>query len=165
MIALNITQKSTPMNDLVCRAATNKDFLALAELDRKGWGQNRHSEFIADGEHIWRVWVEHAIVKATFKESKAVGLIVAIPTNDQGLYFIHKIIVDPDSRDQGIGTMLFKELFKETDSLGVRTSLTTDSNNLRMHHICEKLGYTHKEFIKGYYRPHEDRYVLTRMPK
>ena len=30
------------------------EFLEIAALDREAWKQNRNSEFIPDGEHVWR---------------------------------------------------------------------------------------------------------------
>ena len=56
------------------------DFLPIAELDRRAWKQNRTPGFIPDGEHVWRIWVEHALVfMARAKEHGIVGAIVAFP--------------------------------------------------------------------------------------
>jgi len=44
------------------RWATIDDFAEIAELDREVWGANRNSEFIPDGEHVWRIWIDHAYV-------------------------------------------------------------------------------------------------------
>ena len=33
--------------------AETRDFLEIAKLDREAWAQNRNSEYIPDGEHVW----------------------------------------------------------------------------------------------------------------
>jgi phosphinothricin acetyltransferase len=55
------------------------DFLYIAKLDREAWKQNRNPEFIPDGEHVWRVWVEHALVFCAKQNEKIIGGAVAFP--------------------------------------------------------------------------------------
>ena len=42
--------------------AEPSEFLAIAHLDRLVWRNYPQSEFIPDGEHVWRVWCEYANV-------------------------------------------------------------------------------------------------------
>ena len=38
--------------------------------------------------------------------------------------------------------------------------LTVDPNNKPAVHLYEQLGFTVREHIRGFYRPHEDRYLM-----
>jgi [ribosomal protein S18]-alanine N-acetyltransferase len=136
-------------------------FLSIAELDRIAWQQNRNSEFIPDGEHVWRLWVEHALVFAAKSADKIIGAILAFPCMS-GVYCVHKVFVDQSQRGKGIGSSLFEILLKEIDTLKVDCFLTVDPLNEAAIRLYAKWGFTEKVFVKGYYRANEDRYVLTR---
>ncbi|MGI9227600.1 MAG: hypothetical protein ACR2PU_02295 [Gammaproteobacteria bacterium] len=58
------------MFEIEVRWASIKDFLEIAELDRVSWQHNRNWEFIPDGEHVWRHWVEHAYVCVATENKK-----------------------------------------------------------------------------------------------
>jgi [ribosomal protein S18]-alanine N-acetyltransferase len=137
------------------------DFLAIAELDRRAWKQNRNPEFIPDGEHVWRLWAEHALCFSAKQENTLQGAICAFPCIS-GKWFVHKVFVEFQKRGMGIGTKLFAMLLEELDKRKADSFLTIDPIYERTVRLYEKWGYTEKEFIKGYYRPNEDRYVLTR---
>lgn len=141
--------------------ATVAEFLAIAELDREAWKLNRNSEFIPDGEHVWRLWVEHALVFLAKEANVIIGAILAFPCISKK-WCVHKVFVRQDKRDLGIGTKLFDELLKEIDKIGVDCFLTVDPINDSAIRLYEKWGFTEREFVKGYYRPNEDRFVLTR---
>ncbi|MBU1712097.1 MAG: GNAT family N-acetyltransferase [Proteobacteria bacterium] len=141
--------------------ATVSEFLAIAELDREAWKLNRNSEFIPDGEHVWRLWVEHALVFLAKEANVVIGAILAFPCISKK-WCVHKVFVRQDKRDLGIGTKLFDELLKEIDKIGVDCFLTVDPTNDSAIRLYEKWGFTEREFVKGYYRPNEDRFVLTR---
>lgn len=141
--------------------ATVSDFLAIAELDREAWKLNRNSEFIPDGEHVWRLWVEHALVFLAKEANVVIGAILSFPCISKK-WCVHKVFVRQDKRGLGIGTKLFDELLKEIDKIGVDCFLTVDPINDSAIRLYEKWGFTEREFIKGYYRPNEDRLVLTR---
>ena len=59
--------------------ATAADFLDVAALDRVAWAQNDQSEFIPDGEHVWRVWCELALVYVARRSGRLLGAILAFP--------------------------------------------------------------------------------------
>lgn len=143
--------------------AQTTDFLAIAELDREAWKDNNHAEFIPDGEHVWRIWVEHALVFCAKQESEIIGAILAFPTK-QNQYCTHKVFVRKDYREKGIGSALFKALLSEIDALKAMTFLTVDPANQSALALYEKWGFTSREFVKGFYREQEDRYVLSRQP-
>ena len=141
------------------------DFLEIARLDRIAWAQNRNSEYIPDGEHVWRLWTEHALVFCAREEEKILGAVLAFPTRQPGLYCLHKVFVDEAHRGKGIGSALFDAMFEACDELGVDCFLTVDSINEHAIRLYENWGFTDRKFVKGYYRPDEDRLVLTRKGK
>ncbi|OGG51826.1 MAG: hypothetical protein A3F84_29080 [Candidatus Handelsmanbacteria bacterium RIFCSPLOWO2_12_FULL_64_10] len=140
------------------------DFLPIAELDRNAWRQSRNSEFIPDGEHAWRLWVEHGLVFSARSGDRLIGAILTFPCVS-GIWCVHKAFVDPAFRGKGIGTKLFELLLQETDRKGVDCFLTVDPTNESALRLYERWGFVEKTFVKGYYRSNEDRYVLTRRAK
>jgi len=151
-------------DNVVIRRANSKDFLQIAVLDRIAWQKNRNSEYIPDGEHAWRLWVEHALVYcAEVNTGQIIGAILAFPCIN-GKYCVHKVFVDEKFRGRGIGSKLFKTLLEEIDRIGVETFLTVDPANQPALTLYEKWGFTGKDLIRGFYRENEDRYVMTRKP-
>ena len=147
---------------IVITPARPSDFLAIARLDREAWAQNRNSEYIPDGEHVWRLWTEHALVFCAWEGEVLVGAVLAFPTLTDGLFCVHKVFVDHAFRGRGIGSDLFAAVLEACDELGVACFLTVDPVNEGAIALYEKWGFTDRQFVKGYYRPEEDRLVLTR---
>ena len=140
------------------RRAVPKDFPAIAALDRDVWSDR---PFIPDGEHVWRIWIEHALVFCAESNERISGAIVAFPCMN-GSYCLHKVFVRASSRDRGIGSKLFGELLDEIDRRNGSTFLTVDPDNASAITLYEKWGFTERTFVSGYYRADEDRFVLTR---
>ncbi len=149
------------MNPVRYERAAVADFLPIAELDRNAWRQSPNSEFIPDGEHAWRLWVEHGLVFVARDEDRVVGAALAFPCAS-GIWCVHKVFVALDFRGKGIGTKLFEALLKETDRRGVDCFLTVNPSNASAVRLYERWGFIEKTFVKGYYRSNEDRYVLMR---
>ncbi|GAB4337507.1 MAG: hypothetical protein OHK0038_15960 [Flammeovirgaceae bacterium] len=145
--------------------ATAKHFLEIAALDRVAWTENRYSTYIPDGEHIWRLWVEHGYVFVALAGEEVVGAIQAFQCLTPRLFSLHKIFVKKEFRAKKIGSMLMEAFLKEMDRIGGDCFLTVDPVNSNAIALYEKWGFLEKEFHKGYYRPEEDRYVLTRRAK
>ncbi len=145
------------------RAKTN-DFLAVAALDREAWKKNNHSEFIPDGEHVWRIWCQYALVFVARKEEKVAAAILAFPCVD-GAYCLHKVMVDESCRGEGIGSKLFEVLLAEIDRLKADVFLTVDPINENAIKLYTKWGFTDSTFVPGFYRECEDRFVLMRKYK
>lgn len=141
--------------------ATAPMFIAVAELDREAWKLNRNAEFIPDGEHAWRLWVEHALVFVAQDAGEIAGAILAFPCIS-GRWCVHKVFVRQDKRKLGVGTKLFKKLLNEVDNIGADCFLTVDPVNAGAMKLYEKWGFREREFIKSYYRENEDRFILTR---
>ncbi len=143
------------------RPAARADFLPIAALDRQAWRDNRHSQFIPDGEHVWRIWVEHALVYVALLDEVLVGAILAFPTVGRP-WCVHKVFVDPQARGRGVGGRLFQVLLTELDGRGEECFLTVDPANETAIRLYEKWGFTQREYVAGFYRDCEDRFVLTR---
>lgn len=142
-------------------------FLPIAALDRVAW-QHTGEPFIADGEHVWRVWCEYATVlvariAAQGQEADAgriVGAVVMFPTV-QGENVLHKIMVDPQWRGRGIGTQLMHAVLSRADA---PVLLTVDPANEAAVELYRKFGFQIRETVRGYYRPHEDRHIMVHDP-
>ena len=150
------------MDLLQIDVARGRDFLDVASLDRRAWLDNRNSEFIPDGEHAWRLWVDGAHVFLARERGVIVGVILAFPMLE-GALCVHKVMVEKAHRGRGIGSRLFERLLAEVDRRsGAACFLTVDPANDAALRLYEKWGFTERKFVVGYYREHEDRYVLTR---
>ena len=147
--------------------ARASDYLNVAALDRLAW-PIVPDVFIPDGEHIWRVWSDTATLLvarrvdgSSLPESQDIaGALVQFPTKN-GELFLHKIMVHPDCRGTGIGTQLMQVALAQAD---VPVLLTVDPNNAPAVKLYQSLGFTIREHIRGFYRPHEDRYLMSYRP-
>jgi ribosomal protein S18 acetylase RimI-like enzyme len=142
--------------------AKTTDFLNIAALDRIAW-LHTGEKYIADGEHVWRVWCEYATVLVARQASEPLeesgdvaGALVMFPTR-QGELFLHKIMVHPALRGQGLGSALMRAALAEAKATVL---LTVDPANAAAVQLYRNFGYDVRELVKGYYRPHEDRYVM-----
>ena len=145
-------------------AAKSTDYLNVAALDRIAW-PIVPDVFIPDGEHIWRVWSDVATLLIArqaddippLRESQDIaGALVQFPTK-QGELFLHKIMVHPDCRGAGIGTQLMRAALAQAN---LPVLLTVDPQNAPAVKLYESLGFSVREHIRGFYRPHEDRYLM-----
>ena len=156
------------MNDFAYEIleAQPRDFLRVAALDRIAWPQEP-DVFIPDGEHAWRLWCEHATVLIAKLSEREVsgsghiaGALLMFPTK-QGECFLHKIMVHPDSRGLGIGSALMRAGLSRTT---VKTLLTVNPQNQTAVRLYQNFGFEIRELVPGYYRPHEDRYIMQYTP-
>ncbi len=156
------------MTDVRIEAAKSTDYLNVAALDRIAW-PIVPDVFIPDGEHIWRVWSDVATLLIARQASDApplrdshdiAGALVQFPTK-QGELFLHKIMVHPDCRGAGIGTQLMRAALAQAN---VPVLLTVDPQNAPAVKLYESLGFSVREHIRGFYRPHEDRYLMVYRP-
>jgi len=137
------------------------DFLAVAALDRIAW-EHTHERFIADGEHVWRVWCEYATVivarspEVLAESDHIAGAVVMFPTGDERL-FLHKIMVHPACRGQSLGTNLMRAALERATA---PVLLTVDPANEAAVKLYRKFGFEVHRHVPGYYRPHEDRLVM-----
>lgn len=147
--------------------ALGSEFLDVAALDRIAW-PDMPDTFIPDGEHIWRVWADQAtLLVARIQErgpltasNQIAGALVMFPTK-HGENFLHKIMVHPICRGAGLGTALMKQALTMTT---VPVLLTVDPQNAPAVQLYERFGFQVREQINGYYRPHEDRFLMVYQP-
>lgn len=146
----------------VIQTARPGDAVALAALDAVAWSGGAHPERIPDGEHVWRIWIDGAWVFVARAGDVLAGAIVAFPVRGGDL-FVHKVMVAADHRRRGIGTRLFEALLDEVDATsGAACFLTVDPAHADAVRRYEALGFTEKEYVAGFYRDDEDRYVMRR---
>ena len=147
----------------IIEEAVASDFLSVAALDRIAWPEAPDT-FIPDGEHVWRVWCEHATVLVArladgdrlFDSQDIAGALVMFPTKQQET-FLHKVMVHPNCRGQGIGSALMREALRRA---GSRVLLTVNPENTAAVQLYRNFGFGVRERVDGYYRPHEDRWVM-----
>lgn len=159
-------------HDYAVETARGRDFLKVAALDRIAWSHVPDA-WIPDGEHVWRVWSDHALllvaraVPPLAEETltgggslEILGAAVMFPTRD-GEEFLHKIMVHPAVRGQGIGTRLMQDILRRATR---PVLLTVDPENTAAVRVYEKLGFRTREHIPGYYRDHEHRDLMVYTP-
>ena len=160
----SIVPKGLVMPHVTIELARTTDYLQIAALDRIAW-PIVPDVFIPDGEHIWRVWSDTATLLVAriaagsppLSESNDIaGALVQFPTKS-GELFLHKVMVHPDCRGAGIGTQLMQAALSQASH---PVLLTVDPSNKPAVHLYEQLGFTVREHIRGFYRPHEDRYLM-----
>jgi [ribosomal protein S18]-alanine N-acetyltransferase len=142
------------------------EFLEVAALDRIAWPV-APDVFIPDGEHAWRLWCEHALVliaalsgRTLPGSGQTIGALLMFPTS-QGETFLHKIMVHPQVRGQGIGSALMRAGLARATT---KTLLTVNPENSAAVKLYQNFGFEIRELVRGYYRPHEDRYVMEFRP-
>lgn len=141
--------------------AAPADFLNIAALDRVAW-LHTGEPYIADGEHVWRVWCQYATVIVARAQTelpqtgKIAGALLMFPTNGDE-QFLHKIMVHPDCRGRGLGSQLMRAgLAQATQSV----LLTVDPQNHAAVQLYQNFGFQIREHVAGYYREHEHRYLM-----
>jgi [ribosomal protein S18]-alanine N-acetyltransferase len=144
------------------RRARPRDSLAVAALDRVAWRDNAHSAFVPDGEHVWRIWCEHALTFVACRGTRVVGAILAFPCV-RGGYCLHKVMVAGGCRGQGIATRLMRALLHALDRRRVNVFLTVDPANRPALQLYRTWGFTSGRLVRGFYRRQEDRLVLSRV--
>jgi len=154
--------QDSQLAELYLGKARGTDFVGIADLDRHAWNDGRFAERIPDGEHVWRMWIAGAYVYVARDGGQVVGAIVAFPTR-QGTLFVHKVMVDERYRQRGIGTRLFDLLLEDIDAnVHATCFLTVDPAHEASVRRYERIGFTERQYVAGYYRDDEDRCVLTR---
>jgi ribosomal protein S18 acetylase RimI-like enzyme len=147
---------------LTIEPARSEDAEAIAALDAVAWSGGAHPERVPDGEHVWRIWLDGAFVLVARESGELVGAIVAFPVRS-GELFVHKLMVAGTHRRHGIGTRLFEALLDEIDAVsGAACFLTVDPSHADAVRRYEALGFTQKEYVSGFYRDDEDRWVMRR---
>ena len=145
------------------KKARTKDFMSIARLDTVIWNQeNVDRSFMVDGEHIWKKWVEYALVFcAKNPQGLIVGAVVAFPTIKNG-WCIHKLFVVEEYRQDGIGHALISRVLEEIDRQESKVFLSVSPENTGAIKLYQRLGFVKVELHKGYYREDEHRFIMVR---
>ncbi|WP_019960934.1 GNAT family N-acetyltransferase [Woodsholea maritima] len=152
--------------DVVVTRAERSDFLEIAALDRTGWAKNRNADYVADGEHVWRHWVDYALTFVARAPGGALlGFVITFPTIKPRYYYLHKLLLAEGCRGKGVGGALLEPVCMLFDKKAITVELTTDTNNMPMHNLIARFGFHEDRLEKGYYRENEDRLVFIRKPK
>ena len=148
---------------VIIELVRSTDYLRIAALDRLAW-PIVPDVFIPDGEHLWGIRSDTATLLVARVADAAspllrdsldiAGALVKFATS-QGELLLHKIMVHPDCR--GIGRKLMKAALAQADA---PVLLTVDPNNKPAVRLYEQLGFTVRKHIRGFYRPHPDRYLM-----
>jgi len=138
------------------------DFLPIATLDRIAWQTTEHGKFLPDGEHVWRIWVEEAIVFCAKYEGHIIGAAVAFPCRGDQRYFLHKLFVAAEWRGQGIGKHLLGLVVDELECKHIECYLTVNPTNHHAITLYKQFGFEEQRLVSGYYRTYENRLVMTR---
>lgn len=154
-----------PLLTVVTGPRTIPHFLAIAALDRVVWSNNPDSQFTPDGEHVWRVWAEHAFVTAVLDHTGlVVGAGVSFATSDPHTHFAHKAFIRDSWRRQGVGTLMAAAYLDFLDREGTVSLMTVDPANTASIALSDAQGYRTTELIPGFYGPAEDRLLRRRPP-
>ena len=143
---------------IVVEQSRPSDFLNVAALDRISWNDSG-SQFIPDGEHVWRLWCEYATVlvirsACELPETGEIAAALVMFPTDRREQILHKIMVHPECRGQGLATELMQAGLQRAT---VPVLLTVNPKNVAAIRVYEKSGYRIRERVDGYYRPHEHR--------
>ena len=146
--------------------AETRDFLEIAKLDRKAWAQNRNSEYIPDGRT--RLAIVDRARAGIFVPGSAKNWSVLcwhFPRGRTGCIVCTKYLWIIPIAAKALVSALFDAILAACDQSGVDCFLTVDPENESAISLYEKWGFSERNFVKGYYRAAEDRYVLTRRCK
>ena len=144
--------------------ASDRDYPHVAALDRISW-PTAPDLFIPDGEHIWRIWCDMATLlvarlpdtsEPLSQSGDIAGALVMFPTNAAELC-LHKIMVHFECRGAGIGSELMRA---GLDRAEAPVLLTVDPANQAAVTLYQNFGFTVRQRIDGYYRPHENRLIM-----
>jgi GNAT superfamily N-acetyltransferase len=139
-------------------------FLQVAELDRRAWGSAPGSEFVADGEHAWRLWAEYSYVAVALSADAVAGVLLEFDTS-LGEHFAHKMFVDENLRTTGVGHLLMTHYCAYLDQKQLRSVFSTLPSNAAMLHLSSKFGFVTGSLVPDYYGPGKDRVLRHRAPR
>lgn len=78
---------------------------------------------------------------------------------------LHKAFVAKEGRGKGVGSTLFDAFLYHCDEHRLSSFLTVAPFNEPAIALYEKMGFTKKEYVEGYYRPDEHRWVMEYLPR
>lgn len=153
-------KRSVYLETLSIRQAVPSDLKKIVELDTKVW----EDVSVPDGSHVWRLWIDHAIVVVAEWEKEIVGAALAFPSasaKEENLYLLHKIFVRKDRRGELIGFQLLSGIKNELVSrLGGASGsflLTVKPGNEVAKRLYGFMGFEEVSTVPNYYGSGKDR--------
>lgn len=137
--------------------AKTSDFLNIAGLDRQVWPDKK----IADGEHLWRHFVEDGLVFVARIENNIVGAVVCFNTY-QNFSWLHKLFVERQNRQQGIATALMQKVLTYADASRLTLKLTVSPENRQAIELYRKYNFKEQKIVEDYYGNSQSRIVMKR---
>jgi len=136
--------------------AKKDDFIEIRKLDKLIF-----KDKTADGENIWKIWIEYCKVIKAVHNKKIVSVGLLIPTFKKQLV-LHKIFVHPRFQDQKIGEKIMMGLLKNENR---PVYLTVRPINKKAINLYNRFGFKILKEIKNYYGKGEDRYLMIKKSK
>lgn len=119
--------------------ASNDHITAISQLDLKVLGSSIRAEYLQKSVAEDKVWVATT-------DGSVLGFVV-INESFFGNAFIQLLIVEQDSRRQGIGSLLIKKI--ESISPTYKLFTSTNESNKAMQRLCESLGFIRSGYIEN----------------
>lgn len=155
-----LPKKERFLETLLIRQAVSSDLKKIVELDTKVW----EDVSVPDGTHVWRLWIDHAIVVVAETGSELVGVALVFPSasaKEENLYLLHKIFVRKDRRGELIGFQLLSGIKNELVSrLGGASGsllLTVNPGNEVAKRLYGFMGFEEVSTVSNYYGPGKNR--------
>ena len=119
--------------------ASTDHIAAISQLDLKVLGSTVRNEYLLKSVAEDKVWV-----------ATTAGSVLGFVVMDKSFFgnaFIHILIVEQDSRRQGIGSLLIEKI--ESISPTDKLFTSTNRSNNAMQCLCESLGFIKSGYIEN----------------
>lgn len=134
---------------VACRPALPGDTRDVLEFTKFTWEGRDYVQ------HVWSEWLAdpHGILAVAEYAGRAVGL-AKVSRPAPGQWWLEGFRVDPRYQNRGIGSHLhaYIDAWWERNGDGV-ARLMTSSQRVKVHHLCEKLGYARIAQVAGFGAP------------
>lgn len=125
---------------IIIEPAVSTDSFVIEKLDSMVWDESASDMVMSDSNYTWRIWIDNALVYAVKKDQGIVGVALAFPAKN-GSYCLHKILVDPQWREQHLASNLLDTMLHETDKLQVPTFVTLFADNVKALSLYKNHGF------------------------
>lgn len=146
------------------RNAVPSDLKYIVELDATVW----EDPSVPDGSHVWRLWLDYALVLVAVSEEEVIGATLVFPSltlYGNKTYLLHKMFVRKDRRGEGIGKCLLFDVQKQLKTIvGHKRSellLTVNPWNTTAKNLYAKFGFKEMCLKPDYYGPGKDRIFMS----
>ena len=148
---------------ITIRNAVPYDLKNIVELDATVW----EDPSVPDGAHVWRLWIDYAIVFVAVSEEELIGSTFVFPSltlYGNNTYLLHKMFVRKDRRGEGIGKCLLFDVQKQLKTIvghkRAELLLTANPWNTTAKNLYAKFGFKEMCLKPDYYGPGKDRILM-----